>query len=222
MRKSRQERPHSFHPDAAPQALGPSSALPAFLLASAIVFGVAALVAAGMAAGKWTFAEISRDPSAQFGFPLYGGFVSTLGFAGWTIAATASALAATARPQLRRLMLPVFLLSALLALDDQFMLHDAVLPRFGIPEKLVLLAEGALCLRAVWPFLPALLRFRLPLLAMALAGFAVSLLVDIAVHFDTGTALMIEDLAKFTGIVFWAMHWFRFAVATLRQPATTT
>lgn len=222
MRKSMQERPPSSHSDADPQGAGSSSALPTFLLASAVVFGVAALVVAGMAAGKWTFAEISRDPSAQFGFPLYGGFVSTLGFAGWTVAATASALAAAARPQLRRLMLPVFALSVLLALDDQFMLHDAVLPRVGIPENLVLLAEAALCLRAIWPFLPALLRFRLPLLAMALAGFAISLLVDVAVNFDTGTALLIEDLAKFTGIVFWAAHWFRFAVASLRQPATMT
>lgn len=219
MRKSRQERPHSFHPDAAPQALGPSSALPAFLLASAIVFGVAALVAAGMAAGKWTFAEISRDPSAQFGFPLYGGFVSTLGFAGWTIAATASALAATARPQLRRLMLPVFLLSALLALDDQFMLHDAVLPRFGIPEKLALLLYGVLCLRALWPFLPDLLRLKLPLLAIALASFVFSLLIDNVISFDTGAALFLEDTAKFIGIVFWATHWFGQSAQALGGPA---
>uniref|UniRef100_UPI00351A974A hypothetical protein n=1 Tax=uncultured Paracoccus sp. TaxID=189685 RepID=UPI00351A974A len=177
---------------------------------------MAVLVFAGMAAGKWTFAEISRDPSAQFGTPLYGGFVSTLGFAGWIIAAAATGLAALTQPLLRRLMLPVCLLSALLALDDQFMLHDAVLPRFGIPEKLMLIAEGLLCLRAVWPFLPALLRGKQPLLAVALAGFAASLLIDIIVRFDTGTALMIEDMAKFTGITFWATHWFVYAAAALR------
>lgn len=218
MRNSRPERPLSFPQDVAPQPSAPRHALP-FALALGFTLCMLALVLAGTAAGKWTFAEISRDPSAQFGFPIYGGFLSTFGFAGWIIAAAVTGLAAGARPALRRLMLPVCLLSLLLALDDQFMLHDAVLPRFGVPEKLMLIAEGLLCLRAVWPFLPALVRGKLPLLAVALAGFAASLLVDIVVHFDTGTALTIEDMAKFTGITFWATHWFFYTAAALRGDA---
>jgi len=216
MRKSRPEGPPSLPPDSTAQVPGPRHFRPAFALAGAVTLAVLGLVIAGMMTGTWTFAEISRDPSAQFGFPLHGGFVSTLGFAGWIIAASVTGLAAAARPDLRGRMLPVCLLSALLALDDQFMLHDAVLPRFGIPEKLMLSAEGLLCLRAVWPFLPALLRLRLPLLAVALAGFATSLLIDLVVRFDTGTALMIEDMAKFTGITFWATHCVFYTTAALR------
>lgn len=218
MSNSRPERPLSFPQDIAPQPSGPRHVLP-FGLALGLTLCVLALVLAGMAAGKWTFAEISRDPSAQFGFPIYGGFVSTFGFAGWIIAAAVTGLAAAARPALRKLMLPVCLLSVLLALDDQFMLHDAVLPRFGVPEKLMLIAEGLLCLRAVWPFLPALLRGKLPLLAVALTGFTASLLVDVIVRFDTGPTLMIEDMAKFTGIIFWATHWFVYTAAALRADA---
>ena len=149
MHDPRHGRHLPLHPDIAARAQGPRHVLRAFALALGLTLGVFALAFAGIAAGKWTFAEISRDPSAQFGFPLYGGFLSTFGFAGWISAAAVTGLAAAARPGLRRLMLPVCLLSLLLALDDQFMLHDAVLPRIGVPEKLMLIAEGLLCLRAV-------------------------------------------------------------------------
>ncbi len=191
--------------------------IPAATAATAVLLLVAGAALAGMAAGKWSFAEISRDPSMQFGIPIYGGFVSILGFAGWIVAATATGLAALARPALRSALLPVCLLSALLALDDQFVLHDAVLPRIGIPEKLVLALYGALCLRALWPFLPRLLRGQLPLLAAALLAFSASLLVDALIHFDTGATLFIEDMAKFTGIVFWAAHWLVQATVFLRD-----
>ena len=101
MSNSRPERPLSFPQDIAPQPSGPRHVLP-FGLALGLTLCVLALVLAGMAAGKWTFAEISRDPSAQFGFPIYGGFVSTFGFAGWIIAAAVTGLAAAARPAPRR------------------------------------------------------------------------------------------------------------------------
>ena len=218
MRNSRPERPLSFPQDVAPQPPAPRYVLP-FALALGLTLCVLTLVLTGMAAGKWAFAEISRDPSAQFGFPIYGGFLSIFGFAGWIIAAAVTGLAAISRPSLRKVMLPVCLLSVLLALDDQFLLHDAVLPRFGVPEKLMLIAEGLLCLRAVWPFLPALLRGKLPLLAVALTGFVASLLVDVVIRFDTGPSLMIEDMAKLTGIIFWATHWFVYTAATLREGA---
>lgn len=193
--------------------------MPAIAPALIIVLGTLAVVLLGIGEGKWTFAEVSRDPSAQFGFPIYGGFVSALGFAGWVIAAAATGLAAAVRPDLRKRLLSVCILSALLALDDQFMLHDAVLPRFGIPEKLALLLYGVLCLRALWPFLPDLLRLKLPLLAIALASFVFSLLIDNVISFDTGAALFLEDTAKFIGIVFWAVHWFGQSAQALAGPA---
>lgn len=191
----------------------------AALIAIAIVLAVIMLAGIGVLAGKWTLAQVTRDPSSEFGFPIYAGFVSEFGFVGWVITATATAFAAALRPERRQLLLTACLLSALLGLDDRFTLHEALLPRIGIPEMLVYLVYAALLLRVLWQLLPTRRRLKLPLLAIALACFAASLIIDAAVEFDPGTSLFLEDMAKFAGIVFWATFWLRYSADALRVPA---
>ncbi|MFD1797058.1 hypothetical protein FQV27_15710 [Paracoccus aurantiacus] len=195
----------------------PATTMPAMVAAPAISLAVLMIAATGIAAGKWDAASVFRDPATQFGFPIYGGFVSALGFAGWIVAATAGGIGAALLPHLRRTLLAAFMLSMMLGIDDRFMLHEALLPRIGIPEEAVLLIYAVLCLCAMWPFRAELVRFRMPLLAIALLLFVLSLVVDDLTEYSSASALMTEDMAKFAGIVFWATHWCHFTILAVRR-----
>lgn len=194
---------------------------PVTFAASAMVVLVAVIVLIGVYVGKWSFAQVMRDASAEYGYPVYAGFVSELGFAGWIAAATATGLAAAVRPSRRHILLPASLLSLLLGLDDQFTLHDNLLPRIGIPETLVFLAYILICLLVLRPLLAYLIRLRLPLLALSLTGFAASLAIDRLAGFGPDMTIFLEDMAKFAGIAFWAAFWLRYSAAVLRAPATS-
>ncbi|WBU55737.1 hypothetical protein [Paracoccus sediminicola] len=192
--------------------------VPFGIVAAVIVLLVGAVVLIGAARGVWHPAQVLRDPAAEFGFPIYGGFVSYLGVAGWLIAGSVTGLAAAVRPMLRKTLIPVCTLSLLLALDDLFMLHEAFLPRIGLPEKLVLFCYGVIALVAVWPFLAAAIRWQKPLLGISLMAMIGSLGVDMLLSHGDGGAALIEDLLKFTGVTFWAACWTQHAADALRLP----
>ncbi|SDE85974.1 hypothetical protein SAMN05421538_1135 [Paracoccus isoporae] len=186
------------------------------IVAGMVAALVAVIVYLGALRGSWSFGEVLRDPAAEFGHPIYAGFVSYLGIAGWLIAATVTALAVAVRPGTARRLGPVCLLSVVLLLDDVLLLHDAVLPRFGIPEMVVLAAIAALAVAAMRPFLPDLRAGRLPGLLCALLLLVASLGVDTLLPSGDGAALFVEDMLKFAGIALWAGFWAQHVTWLLR------
>lgn len=144
---------------------------------------------------------------------VYYGLVSNLGIMLWTTAAATCLFAALLLVNIgRRGAEPVFLAAAglftgWLALDDFFMIHEDVLPLFGVPQPLTYAGyagAAALYLLLSWR---QILRFRPLLMAMAMALLGASVAIDVLVHSESTLHVFMEDGAKFLGILAWtAFH----------------
>jgi len=159
---------------------------------------------------KWMFldpltaAEVSGDCCHS-----YYGFVSTIGVMMWVVTATALLLAAfvlymSGRPgNLVRFALTGGVLTGWLALDDALLLHETVLPSFGIPQNLVLLTYvvlGGLYVLGSWR---VILRNDFWILAVGCGTLALSIAVDTIYHSLLPTLVDLEDGAKFFGMFCW-------------------
>lgn len=156
------------------------------------------------------YADLVLDP-AQYGRrPWYTGLVSNLGVLGWTTATVASAVGAGAaqrggRPGAAQYLRAGASLSGLLLLDDLFQLHIVVPRALGQPKMLFYVCYAVL--GAWWAFGEAreLLRTRWPLLIAAVGALALSVAVDV-LGGGGEQALILEDSAKFLGILAWALY----------------
>jgi hypothetical protein len=175
-----------------------------------------ALVMVVVVAQPWVDPEtLLRDPlavaqSAATCCSMYYGAVSQLGVLIWTATAAIclfTALALARLGQLRAAAFPLAagLLTALLALDDVYMVHEKVFPRFGLPETLAIGTYVALAVGYVVVFRRELMAGRVPLLAMTLAAFAVSVAYDHLAVLGVPPSTVVEDGAKLFGITGWAV-----------------
>lgn len=141
---------------------------------------------------------------------VYFGAMSMLGVMMW--AATAAMCLFTAlmlfltdlSPALKRFAFAGGVLTAWLALDDAFLLHENVLPALGVPQNAVLAAYGLLGLGYTWMARSYLRCVDGVFFVGACLGFAVSIGVDvILLHSPSTFAIVVEDGAKFFGIWYW-------------------
>ncbi len=137
------------------------------------------------------------------------GFVSNLGIMLWSATAAVCLFAAGIfeRANARALMwfaLSAGLLNGWLALDDAFLLHENVLPYFGIPQNLVLASYVVLALAYAAASWRIILASDYMILLVAGAAVALSLLVDTVFSSLVPSLVYIEDSAKFFGIFSWA------------------
>lgn len=174
-----------------------------------------------------TMASLIRDPAALSGGRFYYGFVSNLGVILWCATASvclfrgAELLGRPAQRATAVFMLSAGLFTAVVLLDDFFMLHEEVIPTYlHIPEKAVLLAYAlmlAFYLALNWRLL---LAADAPLLALALGFFALSNLVDMTFTHsfymttrgeEVSRDVIVEEGAKFVGISAWTTFHLRAA-----------
>ncbi len=148
------------------------------------------------------------DPALSSGVPWYAGLVTSLAAIGWTTATVSAAIGGrvcrwVGRRGATTMLRGAALLFALLTLDDVFGFHAWVIPdALGTTKLAPLSVTGALGLAWLWENRRELLRTRVELLAAAFAGFAVSVGTDLLVAGqDTGMRVMIEDGAKFLGVL---------------------
>jgi len=137
------------------------------------------------------------------------GFISNLGIMLWSATAAVCLFAGCVFAQINARSLMWFALSAgllngLLALDDAFLLHENVLPYFGIPQNLVLATYVALALAYAAASWRIILAADYIILFVAGTAVAVSLLVDTVFSSLVPSLVYIEDSAKFFGIFSWA------------------
>jgi hypothetical protein len=162
-----------------------------------------------------------RDPAAAFEFAPTAGLFSHLGVLAMAmmgaICIFASALMAE-RARDRGVLIYVGALAMWLALDDLFMLHEALLPRIlGIPEPVtlglyLLLVAGLMRRIGRQVFTFAFLGF------WVAAGFLVVMLgTDLMFEVATSPSFLLEEVTKFCGFVMWAAFWIAFAGRTLRE-----
>jgi hypothetical protein len=152
--------------------------------------------------------DLMVDPVTVTGSAWYAGFVTSIGVVGWTVSAVACAGTAhvarlAGRPGAHRTFRGGALLFTVLMLDDLFLLHSAPLPDLlGTTKVNVLAALVVLAVLWVVPSLGELRRTRWELFAASAVAFAVSLAVDVTVPGpDAGVRLLVEDGAKFLGVL---------------------
>ncbi len=205
------------------------------LVPALIVLIIVAIVAVlGDVDMGWLF----RDPAQLFDFHPLAGTVSSLGIILWWFAASIClfTFALSHRLGLSRAM-RIFLLSSalltvLLAIDDQFLIHDDLASRvLGLRERHVIV--GYLVLVSLYALLnlAVIRRSEWTLLVAALGLFAGSIGADfvtqsllgeseaLGVGLDWG--LFIEDGFKFLGIAAWVAYLVRFsyrAILDASQP----
>lgn len=171
------------------------------------------LVVASVVQRRTPTAALFLDPAATSSARAWSGFVSELGIMAWVVAATAAACAGFVCSRSRldggwaRLGLSATVLSAVLAFDDQFLLHSVLVPQLtGIPANACLLAYLGLGAGWVWWNRRAIVRADTGVLIAALLAFGVSQVVDFLLpeRSTTGRTLL-EEVPKFFGILAWAL-----------------
>ena len=190
----------------------------ALALGGIFVLGATLVVLLAYRAGIPPF-DLLRDPAGQFGFPIYGGIISNVGVSVLTLAAGVAGVGALFGPIRRLRFAQAALLSALLAIDDQYMLHEVVGPEIlGIPEIGFFILYGATALAILATIGPRLSHLRhLPLL-IAGAALAASIAIDLVLPMNAYTVLA-EDMAKLGGLVIWLVYWTAETGRLLRHPA---
>lgn len=159
-------------------------------------------------------ANLTRDPNVIADVPLYIGFLSQAGIFFWSSSAAVSIFSAAAFTrqgtdnEIRGFLFASGILSLWLGLDDVFLLHEEFFPYFGVPEKAVYLAYGALMLCYLTKFRSVILKTEYVLLGLALFFFAASVGLD-WVEPEVADIFLLEDGAKVIGIVSWTAYLFR-------------
>jgi hypothetical protein len=171
-------------------------------------------------------ASLIRDPVAIFDGRFYHGLASNAGVLMWC--ATAAICLFRGMEALRagstgpgRFLLTAGFVTLILLLDDFFLAHAQILPRFvGIPEKVVLASYPVVVATYVVAHWRIIIRVDVVLLMLSLVCFALSNLIDVAFgyHFyetriglEVSASVVFEEAAKFLGIAIWAVFHVRAA-----------
>lgn len=164
--------------------------------------------------------QLTKDPVSVGRLPAHTGFLSQIGLFFWSASAALcffSTSLLSNQPHLHRLkrfLLNSGLLTLLLGLDDAFLLHEAVLPAWGIPEKVVLLCYLGFVGFYLFHSFSVIRQTDYVLLNVALFCFGVSVVVDGAYRL-IGDQYLLEDGAKLVGIVSWLMYFFQVGRASI-------
>lgn len=173
--------------------------------ATLVIMAVAGVLLARGAGAEWT--ALFRDPAAQFHMPFYAGLFSFLGIGFLIVTFAITAFTAAFDTRERLLLAVVAALSALLALDDQLMIHEYVLPHVLNLSERVMQAIYILTAAAI-PFLirAPVRRGAALVLGASLVLLAISVSLD-NLGFHGSAVFAAEDLAKLIGYAFWCIFW---------------
>lgn len=158
------------------------------------------------------------DPAKATKAPVYLGAFSVLGLLLWTTSALLCALAAqlAAGTPLRGFLLGGAALSALLLIDDWWMLHDYVGPvLLAVPQKAFFGLYAALAGVWVLRHWRTVLRETPAVYLAAAIGFgAISVFIDTRVA-HSNAATVAEDSFKLLAILSWAFYFTRITIAQI-------
>jgi hypothetical protein len=181
------------------------------LLPLLLVWSVGLAVLA-MAASSDDSSSLFLDPAYANGGSWNVGFVSQLGVLAWTTAAVSAGWAAWIARAAGRAGAVTFLargalVSIVLLVDDLFGVHSLLPEMTGSPKIAGYLIPAIALGSWLLAHTRDILRTRYQLLTAALAGIAVSLLVDLRFgSSSTNLATLVEDSPKFLGILAWAAY----------------
>ncbi len=157
------------------------------------------------------YRDLLLDPSYASGTPWYTGLVSNLGILAWTTATVAAASGAWVawlggRAGAATMLRGGAILSTLLLLDDLFQFHSVIPNRVGLPKA----SFYVMYLGLTWWWIVServeLRRTNNKMLIAAGGAFAASIAVDQIGVGSKDISLVLEDAAKFLGVLAWAMY----------------
>ncbi len=108
-------------------------------------------------------------------------------------------------------------LTALLCIDDFFLVHDIVLPKLGFSETLAYAVYAGFAAVYVWYARADILGARWPLFLISVGCLALSVQIDVFYNLDNDFRLLIEDGAKLLGIAGWLSFHVEAAACTLQR-----
>jgi hypothetical protein len=163
------------------------------------------------------------DASVVAHAPLYAGFLSNVGILVWCSTAAICVFCAALLHQeidsgrdLAQFFLFSGLITSILLVDDLYLLHSLIFPRYlHIPEKLVYLGYGVGLLLYLMRFRTVILKSEFPLLIFALGFFGLSIIIDIRPVDFYGQNLL-EDGSKLLGIISWATYFINAGLSQLK------
>lgn len=171
---------------------------------------------------KVPVSHLLRDPVLLTQAPFYAGAISNIGALVWCAAAsiclfcaalsrqTTSNQPTSKQPICKRwdiFLLCSGLITLMLLADDFFLLHEEVYPNyFFISEKIILLAYGVIVLLYLAVFRKTILKTNYLLILFAFAFFGISIGIDLFDINDSEVIFLIEDGAKFLGIISWSAY----------------
>lgn len=161
-----------------------------------------------------SFVELTRDVSAIGGIHPLMGVLSSLSILGWWTGAAVWLFTATVMPDHRnggdrKFLLGMGFLTAYLALDDLFMIHDYLVPvHLGLPEFLIYTLLVVAVSSIAWRHRSMIVRMDAVLLLLAIVSLAMSASMDTVIDpllSDYGDwTYLLEDGLKWAGICFWS------------------
>jgi hypothetical protein len=170
--------------------------------------------------------DLLRDPSATLDGAWYVGLISIAGVALWAAAAAICllCLGAGPTPGQRSLLLAGGVTSVILGADDAFLLHEAIKNGMGIPSPVTIGIYGVIAIVMFWRAWPYLkTRPDLAVFVAAVVLFGISVVLDAAGEANLPTppySAVIEDSAKFLGLVTWVTFFAGFGRDLIRRPPT--
>lgn len=182
------------------------------ILALGAVF-LAVVVAQPWIEPKWLFldAQTAGELSGDCCHVYYGA-VSNLGIMLWMGTAAICLFSGlvlfllNGRNHASDMALSAGILSAVLGLDDAFLVHEVIAPELGIAQNLVLAVYGLLALG--YAVFARRFIFGSDLWVFCLGGgaLALSLGIDVVFHSVAPLLVYLEDSAKFFGITCWFLY----------------
>lgn len=162
---------------------------------------------------KIPFSNFTRDPMAITGGHPFLGILSNIGVMFWGFSVIVCffsyALLKSNKKNHDVLGFIVFggFISLVLLLDDLFMLHEYIYPKyFGISEKIIFLSYGLIVLFYLVKFRKIIKETELSFILLASFFFSFSILVDILLKSLLPWHHFFEDGSKLFGIISW-FYW---------------
>jgi len=169
--------------------------------------------------------NLTRDPIQVLGGDPSIGILSNLGNLLWVATASITFYTsfllrkATNQQSAARFLLFSALLTSFLLVDDLFLMHDMVLPMiFNLHEFIVYGFYGVTVALYLLVFYREILASEFVLLGLAGAFLAGSMLLDFVYYYvEIPYVFLLEDGAKFLGIVTWFLYFTRMDLHYLKQ-----
>lgn len=155
------------------------------------------------------YGTLTRDPVQVLNVLPFYGFLSNIGIIFWsaTVGVCIFSLLINSNKKEFTFYILALVFTTLLLVDDCFMLHDVILPIFGINEIFLYVAYAFLAILFIIYFRSIVFHTPFYFLFISVIFLGLSVTIDVVVHYiEITNHYFYEDTAKFIGIVNWWIY----------------